>query len=551
MTPAVPPFLPPFEKGGSGGIFQPAAAPAATGASASLGDRVVLKIPPDPPFSKGGRVSKGGRPKRGSVPLLALLALAGCSTVRNTWRPEGDGGWSASQRRAAVSSLAPVAGVVDPLAAPTPVPTAMVYDLRAALAEATRANRPLQLADRQVAIARQRALQARGLLFPTTTAQARYTAYSDVQSTTARVPADALAPGVPPTDATFPVVLSDSSAATVNAQVLLPLDLSGELRQTLAAAQAGYRGEAARRWATALAQDLDVTRAYFDRLAASRLREVSEQTIALYRRQLGDAEDRFNAGRLTKNEVLEVQVVLRNAEQHRRQADLAVERARWAFNQAIGVAIDAPTDVVDCRVRPVLPPVDETLRQAQATNPVLTALFERQRQLEAELSALERSRFPRFEGGGAMNYSSSDLFTPNQIGAGFVGFRWDLGTDTQREARIGAARLAVEANRIELEAELRSLEQALRATQQATEERLSALDTAEVAVGQAEENLRIRQQQFGAGRAQSRDVLDAQRLLTEQRAVLATALYEAQTRRAELQQLMGEPFDALLADRKE
>jgi outer membrane protein TolC len=484
---------------------------------------------------------------------LAACLLAACSAVRDTWRPEGDGGWTPAQRRQAVSRLAPVAGVVDPLAAPTPAPTAIVYDLRGALAEATRANRPLQIADAQVDIARQRALEARGLLLPTTTAQARYTAYTDVQSTTAHVPAGALSqnPLIPPRDASFPVVLSDSSAATVQAQVLVPVDLSGELRQTLAAAQAGYRGEAARRWATALEQDLEVTRAYFDRLQAQRLREVSEQTIALYQRQLRDAQDRFDAGRLTKNEVLEVQVVLRNAEQNQRQIDLSVERTRWAFNQAIGVPIDAPTAVVDIRARPDLPPVDETLRQAEAKNPVLTALFEHQRQLEAQLSALERSRFPHVEGGGAMNYSSSDLFQPNQIGSGFVGFRWDLGTDTQREERIGAARVAVEQNRVELEAELRRLEQALRATQLAAEERLSALDTAETAVGQAEENLRIRQQQFGAGRAQTRDVLDAQRLLTEQRAVLATALYEAQTRRAELQQLMGEPFDALLADRKE
>ncbi|MDX2167041.1 MAG: TolC family protein [Deltaproteobacteria bacterium] len=471
--------------------------------------------------------------------------------MRDVWRPEGDGGDTPAERRAKVSTLAPAAGVVDPLAAPTPVPTATVYDLRAALAEATRANRTLRTADLRASIARQRALEARGLLLPATTAQARYTWFSDVQSTNARVPANALGPGVPPTDANFGVDLSDSDAATVNAQVLLPLDLSGELRQTLAAAQAGYRGEAARRWATELETDLEVTRAYFDRLAAARLREVTEETIALYRRQLHDAEERYDAGRLTKNEVLEVQVVLRNAEQRKLQQDVLIDRARWAFNQAIGVEVDAPTEVADLRRRPTLPPVEQTLRAAQQKNPVLTALFERQRQLEAELSALERSRFPRFEGGGAMNYSSSDLFTPNQIGSGFVGFRWDLGTDTIREERIGAARLAIDQNRVDLEAELRRLEQALRSTQRSAEERLAALDTAEVAVGQAEENLRIRRQQFDSGRAETRDVLEAQRLLAEQRAVLATALYEAQTRRAELQQLMGEPFEALLADGEE
>ncbi len=478
------------------------------------------------------------------VPLLvAAVSLAGCSAVREIWRPEGDGGLTPSARRQAVAALAPAAGVVDPLAQPVLATAATTYDLAGALAAARDGNRAVQAAALRLGIARQRALEARGLLLPTTRAEAAYTWYSDVRSTTVDLPPGLLPPGTPP----FDVVLSDSDAGTVNARVTLPLDLTGELRQTLAAAQAGYRGEAARRWATQLQQDVLVTRAYFDRLAAERLREVTDETLSLYRRQLADADDLFRAGRVTKNEVLEVQVVLRNAEQRRLQEDVAVDRFRWAFNEAIGVAVDAPTTVVDVRQRPQLPPVEETLGRAQQANPVLTVLFERQRQLEAELSALERSRFPRFEAGGAVDYSSSDLFTPNEIGAGFVGMRWDLGTDTQREARIGAARLASDENRIQLEAELRALEQALRATQRAVDERLAAYDTATAAVGQAEENLRIRQQQFGAGRAQSRDVLEAQRLLTLQRAVMATALYEAQTRRAELQQLMGEPLDGLLA----
>ncbi|MBX3026572.1 TolC family protein [bacterium] len=481
--------------------------------------------------------------------VLLVAALAGCTAVRDVWRPEGDGGWSAARRRQAVRALAPQAGVVDPLAAPTPAPSPTVYSLAAALAEARGGNRAMQAEALRVGIARRQALAARGRLFPTTTAGARYTWYSDVRSTHVQIPPGVFPPGTTPPS--FDVVLSDSDAGTVNAQVLLPLDLSGELRQQLAAAQAGYRGAAAQRWAVELEQDLAVTRAYFDRLAAERLREVTDETIALYRRQLADAQARFAAGQVTKNEVLEVDVVLRNAEQRRMREDVEVERARWAFNDAIGVDVDAPTAVADLRARPALPAVDDALRQAQQHNPLLTALFERQRQLEAELSALERSRLPRFEAGGAMDYSTSNLFQPNQIGSGFAGMRWDLGTDTQREERIAAARLAIDENQVQLQAQLRTLEQALRATLRSAEERLAALDTATTAIGQAEENLRIRRQMFAVGRAQSKDVLDAQRLLAEQRAVLATALYQAQTRRAEVQQLTGEPFEALVAPGRE
>lgn len=474
------------------------------------------------------------------------VLVAGCSALRDVWRPEGDGGWKPAQRRAAVSALAPAAGVEDPLA-PRPLPAGtQVYDLRRALAQAAHGNRAIAAAGARTQIARQRALEARGLLLPSTTARGAYTWYSDVRSTQPQLPPGILPPGTPP----FEVVLSDSDAGTINALFSLPLDLSGELRQTIAAAQAGYRGEAARRWATELEQNVVVVRAYFERLAALRLREVTEQTIALYEKQFSDADQRFQAGRVTKNEVLEVQVVLRNAQQRRQQEDLAVDRARWTFNQAIGVDINASTEVIDLRERPQLPDDAEMLRTAQEKNPILTALFERQRQLEAELSALERSRFPRFNAGGALDYSSSTLFMPQAIGSGFVGFVWDLGTDTRREERITAARLAIDENRIELEAELRALEQGLRATQRSVAERLGALDTAQIAVGQAEENLRIRRQQFEAGRAQTKDVLDAQRLLAEQRAVLATALYEAQTRRAELQQLMGEPFEPFLAEER-
>jgi len=479
--------------------------------------------------------------------LLLGVVLGGCTAVREVWRPEGDGGWTAARRRAAVSELAPAAGVVDPLSPAAPPPGPQLYDLRRALDTAAHANRAIAAAATRTDISRARALEARGLLLPTTTARGAYTWYSDVRSTQPALPPQLRPPpGTPPVE----VMLSDSDAGTINALFSQPIDLSGELRETLKAAQAGYRGEIARRWATELEQDLGVTRAYFARLAAARLREVTEQTIALYRRQLEDADQRFRAGLVTKNEVLEVQVALRNAEQRLQQEDVDIARARWAFNDAIGVDVNAPTEVADVRERPWLPDEAELLSTAQAKNPVLTALFERQRQLEAELSALQRSRIPRVNAGGQLDYSTSTLFTPQAIGSGFVGFNWDLGTDTRREERITAARLAVDENRIQLEAELRSLEQALRTTQRAAAERLTALDTAEVAVGQAEENLRIRQQQFGAGRAQTRDVLEAQRLLAEQRAVLATALYEAQTRRAELQQLMGEPFEALLAEER-
>ena len=511
----------------------------------------------------GPALRRRGLPVRvAGLAVAGLVAVAGCGTVAMLTRPEGDGGWTATTRDERLAQLARRAGVdLDPQPALSPPPTAdgaagggtasigradapaapsspLLLSLHEALARVTDGNRRLAEARAQLAIARQRVYEARGRLFPATRGSGRYTWNNSAQTNAVHIPSA-------PIQA---ITIRDRELGAVSGVLTVPIDLSGEISQALAAAQAGYRGEAARLWATTLEQDLVVINAYYTLLEAEHLRDVTLQTLALHRQQLGFANDRFQSGRLTKNEVLVVQVALRNAEQELRQRTLAIDEARFALNQAVGLPIDTPTEVVDVHERPRLPDESDTLRVAYRTNPVLMALFEEQQRLDATVTSLARSRLPRLSGGGSVDDSSSKIVEPTLIGAGFVGFEWDLGTDTRREAQIAQARAAAEENRVRTERELRELEQAVRSTHRAAEERLAALDTSEIAVQQAEENLRIRQQQFDVGRATSDDVLDAEALLAGERATLASARYQAQTRRAELQRLMGQSLEALLPE---
>jgi outer membrane protein TolC len=240
-----------------------------------------------------------------------------------------------------------------------------------------------------------------------------------------------------------------------------------------------------------------------------------------------------------------VQVALRDAEQELLRRTQAIAAARWQLNDAVGLAVNDATVVADVFDLPQLPPAHEAIQLAWENNPAITSLMEEQQRLDATATALERSRFPRFAAGGAVDYTSSNVAEPQQFGSGFVGFTLDLGTDTRREAQIAEARAAAQRNRLTFERDLRELESAIRRTQQAVHERVAAAATAESAVGQAEENLRIRQQQFDVGRAESADVLDAEALLASQRAIMTTARYQAHARRAELQQLMGLPLQEL------
>lgn len=459
-------------------------------------------------------------------------------------KPEGDGGWTPARRHEELSARAAAAGVtLSPTPDDVPAPPDGPLGLADVLALATRGNRRIAEAEHTVAAAGQRVRDARGRLLPNTVGTGRYTWYTDPLTNSI-----ALAPGVLPPGTNPVVEIREKESGRVGAVAQMPIDVSGELWRSLKAAQAGYRGERARLWATTLAQQVVVIRAYFQLLEAQRLREVTEQTLAAEREQLDHAQARFDAGRLTKNDLLVVQVTLADAEQRLIQRDLAIDEARWTLNQTVGLPVDAPTTVVDLRARPAIPAADEALREAFANNPVLLALTEEQQRLEDVATSLERSRLPRFHGGGAVDWTSEKIVQPQRVGSAFVGFSWDLGTDGRREAQIAEARIAADRNRVAIERELRELEAAVRATRRSAEERLAAMAAAETAVHQADENLRIRRQQFDVGRATSDDVLDALALLARTRATLATALYQAQTRRAELQQLVGLPLDALVAD---
>ena len=499
-----------------------------------------------PPSRGGAAVRDELRSRRRwRTPLVVPLVLAAaCGPVAMLTRPEGDGGWSTDRRAHELDRFATAAAVtLAPTSLDQPTDAASTLTLREALQLAAHGNRRLGEAREQLAIARARVAEARGRLLPTTTASGRYAFATDEQTTPIRLVSQQQLPaGVQlPRD----ITVRDQNLGTVNGTITLPVDLSGELWWALAAAQAGYRGEAARVWATTLEQNVVVIGAYFNLLEAQKLREVTVQTITLQQEQLSHARERFDSGRLTKNELLVVQVGLQDAEQELRRRDLAIDRSRWALNEAIGVPVDAPTRIADVPERPVLPLLPEALRIAYADNPVLAALLEEQQRLEASATSLSRSRLPRVSGGGSIDHSTTDVVDPQTLGTGFAQFEWNLDTDTRIAARLAEARAAVEQNRLRVERELRELEQTVRATYGEASERLAALTTAEAAVGQAEENLRIRRQQFDVGRAQSDDVLDAERLLSFQRATLATARYQAQTRRAELQQLMGQPVEDL------
>lgn len=479
--------------------------------------------------------------RAGAASLLALAAS--CATIR----PEGDGGWTEARRREALDGAARAIGspLDDPAriapvgeSAPEPI------DLATALDRARRENRRLSATRAGLEASAADVTRALGRFLPATTASGRYARHTEPR--TNRISELPLAsPGTAPPS----VTIRDSEEATASGRIELPIDWSGELRASLEAARSGYRSEAARVAAIELEEQAGVVGAYFGFLESSALLGVAEERIRVLDEQLANARSRFDAGRLTKNELLVVEVALADARHERYRRELTRRHRRAELNRRIGAPIVAATEPIDVAVLPELPDRAAVAEAAPRRNPVLREVLEEIQAEEARASALRRARLPRLAIGGEAEATTADVFRPRESATGYVGVRWDLGTDLEREAEIARADRLATAARRRLEQELLAIEDAIRVAWSAVDERRRAADVARGAVGQSEENLRIRRSQFDAGRATSEDVLDAEALLAAQRAAFASARYQAYVRRAELFRLIGLAPDEDLAGR--
>ncbi len=480
----------------------------------------------------------GGRAIALASAVAVAALLAGCAALG----PAGGGGWKGERREAelararALSESPAAAAGSDPTAAAEPAPRTL--DLAIALDLASRHNRSMKVAQASVDAAAGGVAVARSALLPTNQIRGNYSWYSDEQTNT--VDFASLPPGFTP-----PVVtVREQDFATVSAAVRLALDFSGELRHGLLAAQARYRAEEARAWATRLEEETSVLAAYFGLLEAERLREVAVHTVALHEQQLRDATSRLDQGRLTRNEVLVVDVALTTTRQLVLVLENAIRSARRRLNRTTGLPVDAPTEARDVAGRPDLPDVEAAVAAARESNPLVASMLEEVRASDERLTAARRSRFPRVSGTAGYDATTTDILDPNNYASVGVNVDFDVYSFA-REGEIASLGAASRQTRLMLDRSVREVEILVRDSHDRVRERLAAIDAATVAVRQADENLRIRQVQFGEGRATSEDLLDAAELAARQRGHLASALYQAHTRRAELQQLMGAPLGDL------
>jgi outer membrane protein TolC len=282
---------------------------------------------------------------------------------------------------------------------------------------------------------------------------------------------------------------------------------------------------------------LAVKQSYYNLLLGSRLVVVNAQAVDRAELNLRSAKGFFEVGTRPRFDVTRAEVDVANARVSLIRAQNAVALARVALNTAMGIAVNAPTRVVDNLAYERFPMDRDSL--------VAEALRRRAeyRQAKFQVDAAEatlrqnfRNFFPDIVASGTYGAARADM---NEIYSYGVQLTWSIFDGGNKIARYKEAKALLDAAKANVrDTELTIWQQVEQGYDNliAAEEQIGA---AQKAVESAQENFRLSQGRFDAGVGTIIELTDAQLALTQAQSTQAQALADYRTAIAQLERNLG------------
>ena len=387
---------------------------------------------------------------------------------------------------------------------------------------------------------------------------ANYTRLSDIDSPSlGSLVATNATPGQPldpttdvliPIELQFPIVVNNYTFA---ARLTVPIS-DYFLRVGPGVSAASRAHEASKFEASATRNDLvrDSRLAYYNWVRAQANELIAEQALDQATGHYTDSRNSFDAGLVSKADVLRFDTAVKGAQARLGRAKHLVELAiirlgvlmgdRPGQRYVVGEDIFAPAPELD-----QLPAPDSAYSEALAKRPELKALERAESALREQAKIARAANYPRLDAQANAMYANPNprYFPQDDVFRG----TWDAGatlswtpTDipgAQADTSVLEARaLEVAANRRAFLEGLRlDVNQVLRLAAEARFE----IGVAREAVASAEESYRVRRELFRAGRATTVEVTDAETVLTQARSALVDAHVAGRIALAELRHSLG------------
>lgn len=409
-------------------------------------------------------------------------------------------------------------------------------DLQEALRLAWKANPDLRVSRLEVLIADQEIVRARSGFLPKVRTEANQTFYD--LATMIQVE------GGFASGASFPISNNNFWTSRVTVEQTVFNFWANSSRY-----QAAILGKIATRLDTAQVRDnifLLVCQGYFRVLRGEKLVQVARQEIIQLSEQLEDAQNLFEFGLTTYNDVLQAEVALADAKQRLITAKNDVINAKSALNKLIGLPIPTPLSLAEEKAL-AAPHLNLTAAAdlALEQRSDLQAALNRIEQGEQEVTRVKAQHFPRFFAQAGHFWQQNDAWVHDSQWFAILGFEWNLFSGFDTRAQVQQAREKVEQLRIRRQDLSDQVRLDVQDAYLALKETAERIQVTKKAVAQGEENLRLNRERYREQVGTATEVVDASTLLTRTRVNYFNARYDHQLAKAQFLWALGAINDLL------
>ena len=284
---------------------------------------------------------------------------------------------------------------------------------------------------------------------------------------------------------------------------------------------------------------LRVVTLYFRILQGQKLVIAADEEVAQMTGHLRLAQNFFEQGVVTRNDLLQAEVRLASSRQRRLDVANRLDNFWLAFNDLTGERSEYRQLLVE-ETKIDLPDQETPTQDAISTRTEILSLRKLVDARESEVKEARAGFFPEVFARLGLDYVQNNKVKEQAIMAGTVGLKWNVFEGGATTARY---RQAV-ANRSRILERLRQLESDLSLEYRTA---LNDLTVAakrtrviETSIRQGEENLRINKDRYQEQVGTATDVIDAQTLLTQTRTEYYQAMFDYEVALARVKRARGD-----------
>ncbi|GBD98278.1 outer membrane channel protein [bacterium BMS3Abin07] len=285
--------------------------------------------------------------------------------------------------------------------------------------------------------------------------------------------------------------------------------------------------------------------AYFNLLESRKLLNVAEQQVRRLGEHLSDTKAMYKEGLITKNNLLQAEVMLSDAKQKRIDAENFFQLRGSVINSMLRKPLNEPVDIQEVDRRPFTDSgLEEAWKLAEGQRPELREMETAIMAIEAELESIRVDFFPQIYLSGGYEYQENRYMVHENNWSISAGASLNLfsGGATKAKMRQKEARL------ITLKEKRGKLLDMIRLETKKAYLGLKAamhkIKVTEKAIDQANENLRLQRLRYKEGVGTATDVTDAVTLLTLAGTNYWNSVYQSRKAEARLLYSVGEDLVA-------